>query len=93
MSLRRRKYVAESSDHAVTHDTFSKDMDDVMSGDARMIVVTYTRQWPIDKKTVLKFRSSGHEVIKPSNDGIGFRMQSGPKSVYVMPGSLILQKS
>lgn len=51
-----------------------------------LAVPSATRWIVIDQKTVRKFQAAGAWLLK--EDGNGYRVRQGKKSVYILPGQL-----
>ncbi len=52
----------------------------------KLVVRTCTHITVIDKKCVARFEKAGHWILKEEGDG--YRMRTGKKSVYLLPGQL-----
>ena len=52
-----------------------------------LLVPTHTRTTLIDRKTLLRFEKAGEWLLKEEGDG--YRLRSGRKSVYLFPGQLM----
>lgn len=72
----------------VSYKDFDHVMAEVEAGRLMFWVVTNLKKIAITGKSIKKFRASGHTLLAKDPDGKGFRMQSGNKTVYVMPSSL-----
>ena len=51
-----------------------------------LLVPTYTRCTVIDQRALGRFERAGEWLLKEEGDG--YRMRSGRKSVYLLPGQL-----
>ena len=51
-----------------------------------LLVPTYTRTTLIDRKVLERFERAGAWLLR--EDGDGYRLRSGRKSVYLFPGQL-----
>ena len=51
-----------------------------------LLVPTYTRTTLIDRRTLQRFERAGEWLLR--EDGDGYRLRSGRKSVYLLPGQL-----
>ena len=52
-----------------------------------LLVPTYTRCTVIDRKTLARFEKAGEWLLREEGDG--YRLRSGRKSVYLLPGQLM----
>ena len=59
----------------------------VASG-GRLCVATPLRVWVIDAKTLERWDRSGMALLREEGDG--YRMQNGRRSVYLLPGQLTM---
>ena len=73
----------------VTNENFAEVMELVMTGRASFYVPTCTTCTKITAKNLKSWAASGLTLLSLDKDGKGFRMASGRKSVYVLPGQLI----
>ena len=60
-------------------------LDHVREG-GELLVPTYTHCTVIDRKTLLRFERAGEWLLREEGDG--YRLRSGRKSVYLVPGQL-----
>lgn len=54
----------------------------------RAMVVTYTKATVIDRKCLERWERAGEWLLR--EDGNGYRLRTGRKSVYLIPGQLML---
>ena len=72
----------------ITHDTFDAALARVRAGQSEFLIATYTRAWGIGAKTIAQWEKAGLEVIAKDKDGKGFRMRTGKRRDYLLPGYL-----
>ena len=77
----------------VTHGNFDGLLNNALDNAGRFIIPTYTRITIIESKHIKQWKVAGRELIWKDNDGRGFRMATGKKSVYVLPGQLKYQEA
>jgi len=70
---------------SVAPNTLKDALEHVHNG-GTLCIPTYTSCQYIDKKCLTKFEKAGYELLK--EEGKGFRMMQGKKTVYLLPGQL-----
>ena len=76
----------------VTHENFDGLLNNTLDNAGRFIIPTYTRITVIESKHIKKWNAAGMRLLWKDTDGRGFRMASGKKSIYVLPGQLKYQE-
>lgn len=81
--------IASANYVEVTHQNFDEVLEHVVVGRTVFYIVSLTKPIVIHGKEIDKAEKAGYQLISKANDGRGFRMQSGKKTVYIPAGALL----